>query len=151
MLNTNESNGGAAAVEELRRFLAHQLFSKRALAHILLASSLKPRDQTSRKHIETVEVSAAAVEIGPTTHNVHAHWEMRITHLDLQLNVGVMASEIMKYTRAHTSFVAPFCSVKLLNGAKENYALKEAYVPNPATANEEEGSSSGEYVEYFET
>lgn len=143
-------------VEELHYFLSRRLFTKRAIAHILLHSSLKPRTQTSRKHIEAVEVSALAVEIGQRQQNVHAHWEMRITHLDLQLNVGLIASEIMKYTREHTKFVAPFCSVRLLNSAKENYALKEAYVADPKPVSkgddeEESSEASGEYVEFFET
>lgn len=74
-----------------------------------------------------MEIRAASIEIGTRQQRVHAHWVMKIVHSDARLNIGLMQRHIQNYTKKHTSFVAPFCSIKLLNAAPENYALKEMY------------------------
>ena len=123
MLNTNESNGGASAVDELRRFLDEQLFTERGLQWVILESATS-RDAHPRR-IQAVEIRAAAIEIGSIQKRVHAHWVMKITHSDLQINVGRMQRALQDLCRENTSFCCPYAHCRLLNGAPENYALKE--------------------------
>lgn len=127
LLNTNESNGGEAAVRELHTFLSARLFTEHGLRRVLLAASTLPREHKTRELIRRVEIRAASIEIGQRQQRVHAHWVMKIVHSDARLNIGVMQRAVQDYTRKHTSFTRPFCSIKLLNGAPENYALKEVY------------------------
>ena len=125
LLNTNESNGGASAVAELRAFMENTLFTERGLARLILHSAQRPNAEA--RHIQQVDINVASIEIGPRQQRVHAHWVMKIEHSDMKLNVGLMQGELQQMTREHTSFMHPFASVVLLNAAAENYALKEQY------------------------
>jgi hypothetical protein len=134
LLNTNESNGGLSAVEELNEFLRQVLFTEPTLEEILLHASLD--DTATARRIRAVEIRAASIEIGPQQKRVHAHWVMKIVHNDLKLNVGRMQRIMQEITKRHTSFTSPFVSIQLLNAAPENYTLKEVF-----DADEESSSS----------
>ena len=126
MLNSNQSNGGSLAVAELQHFLEGVLFTQSGLARLLLHAAT--RRGAKARHIERVDISAAAIEIGARQQRVHAHWVMKIVHADLQLNVGLMQGELQRMCREHTSFTSPYAHIDLLSAAAENYALKEQFV-----------------------
>lgn len=138
VLNTNESNGGASAVHELRNFLTDVLFTERALEYVVLESSTA--EHARPKRIREIEIRAAAIEIGSVQKRPHAHWVMKITHSDLRLNVGRMQSALQALMQYNTSFSSPYAHVTLLNARPENYALKG--VCDDISSESESGDSS---------
>lgn len=120
LINTNVSGGGAI-IAALRRYLEEALWTKETLQALI---PLQPQ----RAHLLlAVEVQAPAIEIGGRQRRVHAHFILRIRHA-ARVVLGRMQPAMQRHLRQNSPFVGGFVSVRLLNAAAENYALKETFL-----------------------
>lgn len=120
LINSNQT-GGQAAVEDMADYLREELFQPAAFEEILVLRSRRPD-----RHLIRVEVMSPSVEEGPSRRFIHAHFLLRVTHID-ELDLGMVAPALKAHVRRKTRFVGAYASVTLLDGRAENYALKEAY------------------------
>lgn len=125
LINTNFT-GGASIVDALERYLVDDLWTERELERVIPLMSGRPD-----LHLLGVEVQAPSIEIGTRQRRVHAHFILRIRHAD-QVVLGRMQPLMQRHVRERTMFKAAFVSVRLLNSAAENYALKESRWEPPA-------------------
>lgn len=122
LLNTNISGGGWGTVHALRQFLEQSLFTVAGSEACIALESGQPR-----RHLLRVEVQAAVIEEGSERGFIHAHWVWKITHAD-RVVLGRMAPQTQQYVRAKSIFSGAFVSIRLLNAAPENYALKGRFL-----------------------
>lgn len=118
--NTNLS-GGDWAVDELQEYLERKLWTIDVLERLIPLRSDDPR------HLLSIEILAPAIEIGDRQRRVHAHWVLRIRHAD-RVVMGRLQPALQRHFREESVFSSGFVSVRLLDSAAENYALKEQLV-----------------------
>jgi len=128
LINTNVSDGGGGwLVEALEQYLTQRLWTEQGLQKVLVVESGQPE-----RHILTVHVQEAAIEIGARQRRVHAHFILRVRHVD-KLLLGRIQPALQRHVRRESMFSGAFVSVRLLNSAQENYALRETFLCIPAS------------------
>lgn len=122
LINTNMSEGGSGAIiEALATYLRDVLWTERELESVIVLEPDNPR------LLLAVEVQAPAIEVGARQRRVHAHFILRIRHA-ARVHLGRLQGSLQRHVKRHSIFLGAFVSVRLLNAAAENYALKETFL-----------------------
>ena len=121
-LNTNCSFGTASEtvvhLNELADWLDGTLFTEAVMVPLIPLDSADPDD------LLEIKITNPAVEMGPTTRRVHAHWQLDIFHTN-RVQTGRIQRLWQNYARAN----GPFCRggyvrMQLLDTRPINYAAK---------------------------
>lgn len=124
LLNTNVTarDEGGVVVQLLEDYLREEMWQPSTLATLIPTRSGDPG------HLLQIDIQAPSIEIGAKQGRVHSHFIVKVRHMD-----SVVISAVQSRMQAHARegpFPRAFVSVTLMNGRPENYALKEAYVPD---------------------